>query len=249
MKKSEELLIEIARCENFINCENTDCKKIVEFQSHLPEKQLPEPWDGDMENCKILFISSNPSLNEIDFYPSLSWKNEDIIDFFQNRFSLSKNYVRNYLYPKHNIKTANDNDVYANTWVRYWAFVRSISRRLLETQDIKPGVDYALMEIVRCKSRDEYGVNEALDVCADKYLRRTLELSNARVIIAIGDKSRDILTDKLKINFKADSHVKMVINGIERFIFALPHTNARKRRTLDAIINQNSIQEIIEILK
>ncbi len=241
MTKSEKLLIEIARCDNFLHCKNTDCEKIVEFQKQT-DKQLPEPWNGDIENSKILFVSSNPSINENEVYPLANWKDSDIIDFFQNRFSVSKGYVRNFLYPKHK-------NGYAENWVRYWGFIRSISRKLLGRKNVVPGIDYSLMEIVRCKSHNEYGVNEALDICAEKYLNRTLALSKAKVIVAIGDKSRDILRQKLNIDFKENSHIEKVVGGINRIIFSTPHSNARKKRNLEAIISSDSIDYIKEKLK
>ncbi len=241
MTESEKLLIEIARCDNFLDCKNTDCEKIVNFQNQT-DKQLPEPWNGNIENCEILFISSNPSINENEIYPLASWKDPEIIDFFQNRFSKSKDYVKKFLYPKHK-------NGYAENWVRYWGFIRSISRKLLNRHDVVPGIDYSLMEIVRCKSHNEYGVTEALDVCAEKYLNRTLALSKAKVIVAVGDKSRDIMKQKLNINFKADYHIEKDIGGINRIIFATPHSNARKKRTLETILSSDSIDEIKEKLK
>lgn len=241
MTESEKLLIEIARCDNFTLCRNSECYKIVEFQKQI-EKQLPEPWNGDIENSKILFVSSNPSINENEIYPLESWKDIDIIDFFQNRFSDSKDYVKNFLYPKHK-------NGYAQNWVRYWGFIRSISRKLFDRQNVIPGVDYALMEIVRCKSHSEYGVSEALDVCTEKYLNRTLALSKAKLIVAIGDKSRDILNQKLNIEFRENAHTEKVIEGINRVIFATPHSNARKKRTLEAILNVGSIDYIKDKLK
>ncbi|NOZ45960.1 MAG: hypothetical protein GXO79_04175 [Chlorobi bacterium] len=237
----EKLLIEIARCENFFNCKNTDCENIVNFQKQV-DKQLPEPWNGNIENSRILFISSNPSINENEIYPLASWKDSEIIDFFQYRFSKSRDYVKNLLYPKHK-------EGYAKNWIRYWGFIRSISRKLLNRQNVVPGIDYSLMEIVRCKSHNEYGVAEALDVCAEKYLIRTLSLSKAKVLVAVGDKSRDILKDKLNIAFLENRHIEKEIGGTKRIIFATPHSNARKKRTLETILNSSSINEIKEKLK
>lgn len=241
MTKSEELLIEIARCEFFFNCKNTPCEKIVNFQ-YQTDRQLPEPWNGDIENSKILFISSNPSINENEIYPLASWANEEIIDFFQNRFSETRAHVKNFLYPRHK-------DGYAGNWVRYWGFIRSISRKLLGRENVIPGIDYSLIEIVRCKSHNEYGVAQALDTCAEKYLQRTLSLSKAKVIVAVGDKSRNILSHKLNINFRENNHIEKEIGGIKRIVFATPHSNARKKRTLETILTIDSINEIKEKLK
>jgi hypothetical protein len=241
MTNSEKLLLEIARCENFINCNGTDCETIVNSQD-LNVRQLPEPWNGDIENCKILFISSNPSINKKEIYPLLSWDDNEIIEFFHHRFSIHKDYVKKYLYPK-------QENGYAENWVRYWGFIRSISRKLLNTLNVVPGVDYSIMEIVRCKSSNEKGVVEAQDICVEKYLEKTLSLSNARVIVAIGDKARDILIEKLGINFIENSYIVKSIGGIDRIIFATPHSNARKKRNLESILSEDSILKIQEKLK
>ena len=241
MKKSDQLLLEIARCDNFINCKNCECEKIVNSQKQA-EKQIPEPWNGDIENSKILFISSNPSINLNEVYPLASWNDNDIIDFFYNRFSESKKYVKGYLYPQ-------EVNGYAENWVRYWAYVRSIARKLLEKKNVTPGTDHTLMETVRCKSLKEYGVVEAIDTCTEKYLSRTLEISKAKVIIVVGDKARDILSEKLNIKFKENFHTEQIIGGLNRIIFATPHSNARKKRQVEDILSKESICHIKEFLK
>lgn len=241
MTNTEKLLIEIARCENFIACKGTACEKIVAFQDQ-PDRQLPEPWNGDIENCKILFISSNPSINEKEIYPLLNWNDSDIIDFFQNRFSSRKEYVKNYLYPK-------QKEGYSKTWIRYWGFIRSMSRTLLNKQNVVPGEDYAILEIVRCKSHKEIGVVDARDVCVEKFLNRTLLLSKAKVFVAVGDKSRDVLKEILGVSFNENSYAVTSIGGIERIIFATPHSNARKKRKLETILSEESIRKIQEKLR
>lgn len=241
MTDSEKLLLEIARCENFINCKGTSCEEIVSFQNY-EERQVPEPWNGDIENSKILFISSNPSVNEQEIYPLINWKDSDIIDFFHNRFSPAKDYVKNQLYPR-------QKEGYAVNWIRYWAFVRSVSMKLLNKHNVETGIDYSLMEIVRCKSHHEIGVVKARDICVDKYLDRTLSLSKALVLVAVGDKSRDILTGKLGISLAENSIAEKRIGGIDRIIFATPHLNARKKRNLESILTEDSIRKIQEKLK
>ena len=79
-------LIEIARCSNFESCVGTACEKIVGFQQETI-RQIPEPWSGDILKSKILFVSSNPSLDSTEKYPTSEWDNERIFDFFHNRFS------------------------------------------------------------------------------------------------------------------------------------------------------------------
>jgi len=240
-EQAEKLLLEIARCKNFLKSKNTNCEMIVNSQKQK-QKQLPEPWNGDIENSKILFISSNPSIDVNEYYPLEAWKNEFIIDFFKNRFSQEKDYVKRNLYPKLN------NNKYAKNWVRYWAYIKNISKKLLNKKDVIPGIDYALTEIVHCKSIREYGVPKALDDCVNKYLKRILTLSNAKVIIIVGDKSKKIIEKQIKINFQKNNFTEKIIEGKKRIIFAIPHSNSRKCRVLENVLTPTAINKIREKL-
>ena len=112
----EKLLLEITHCENLETIDGDNpCRKIVECQDLRP-RQLPEPWNGHLDTCKILFISSNPSINPEEYFPNAEWKDKDIIDFFINRFDPDHEFVKKFLYPKLL-------DGYNKTWVRYWGFV------------------------------------------------------------------------------------------------------------------------------
>lgn len=35
----------------------------------LVERHLPKPWNGSLERSPMLFVSSNPSINELEQYP------------------------------------------------------------------------------------------------------------------------------------------------------------------------------------
>lgn len=255
MTKTDELLIEIARCHNFINpkktvSENGDrhpCKTIVDLQKVGQHRQLPEPWNGDIENSPILFISSNPSINSYEHYPLDNWKDEEIIDFFKNRFSNERKYVRDYKYPR--IITEDTNTiVYAKNWVRNWSWVRRRSGELLERTAI-PGKDYTLMEIVRCKSEGEEGVTEAMNQCADNYLKKTLLLTNAKIIIVVGSIAEKKLSEMYSLNFESMTHIEKEIEGHNRIIIVSPHSNARGKRTMTAILNEGSLKAVKDRLK
>lgn len=49
-----------------------------------------------------------------------------------------------------------------------------------------PGRDYALTEIVHCKSPHEIGVAEAATTCTDMHMENVMSVAAARVIIAVG---------------------------------------------------------------
>lgn len=238
MIETKEHLLEIAHCPNFKNCEGTPCEKIVKSQKEEP-KQIPEPWNGNLNKSKLLFLSSNPSINEKEIYPNATWNDDEITDFFQNRFSLEKDYVKDYKYPRRK-------DGYAKKSVRFWSSIRNIATKLLDDKTSIPGEHYTLMEIVRCKSRKENGVKEAMNTCTENYLDKTLILSNANTIIAVGAKSRDILQKKLNINLFNNTLNKIQIGDKERLIFTIPHPNSRKERKLEKLFQEEELKKIIE---
>jgi uracil-DNA glycosylase len=69
--------------------------------------------------------------------------------------------------------------------------VRALAESFLDKREVRPGVDYALTEVVHCKSRDEAGVASAVTVCAPLYLRRVIALSPARLIVVLGGHARN----------------------------------------------------------
>ncbi len=86
-------LLDIARCPNIPLCQGHPgpahpCARIVSVQSGIPPtaRHLPEPWNGDLARAPLLFVSSNPSIDEDEAYPTASWPEEDVIDFFLHRF-------------------------------------------------------------------------------------------------------------------------------------------------------------------
>jgi hypothetical protein len=137
--------------------------------------QLPEPWAGHLDQARILFVSSNPSIggevprNFRTAQPptgrvTARWQNDGIIRRFERAFDD---------YMDDGTRHRGEKRV-----VRYWA---SIKRRAIELlpAGVEPGVDYALTEVVRCKSRSEKGVGRAVETCVPNYLKTTLELSPA----------------------------------------------------------------------
>ncbi len=63
-----------------------------------------------------------------------------------------------------------------------------MAQTLLQRQPV-PGEDYALTEVVRCKSIGERGFTEARDHCSARYLLRTLQISPASVVVILGEQA------------------------------------------------------------
>jgi hypothetical protein len=87
------LLGEIVHCSvaneiRFGTSISCPCHKIVRLQTSA-SFQLPEPWSGQIDVAPILFISSSPSIDELELYPDQSWDSDRTADFFYNRFNSS----------------------------------------------------------------------------------------------------------------------------------------------------------------
>lgn len=250
-----KLLREIARCPNVSRCfkrngSSNPCYKIVRSQGNkiLASHQLPEPWSGRLEAAPILFLSSNPSIEnpgqETEEYPRLSWANADIEDFFTNRFGGGrKNWIAG------GVRFLRSDDSYSPEYVRYWAFVRSRAKELLQRKDVVPGVDYALSEVVHCKSQNEFGVDEALQECANRYLTRVIASSGAKVIVVLGDTAKTAVTNWLSASASGLVQGPLKVGNRERLLTFIPHSNARVKRTFANCLSPSDLSRLRSALE
>lgn len=175
--------------------------------------QIGEPFNGDIKQAPILFLSSNPAFNfdEVSprFFPnsgklfvpehiengSKKGKKEikpDSYDSCIKKFFLSRIQKiingRSLHIPLKNGKTKA---------VPYWGCVRENTKYLLPDKilegykgkaKIREIMKYAVcMEIVPFRSNKENGVPNALDKCWDTFTTHLLELSRASVIVLVGN--------------------------------------------------------------
>jgi hypothetical protein len=227
----KEIMWDIIKCKNIANCysgcdNNCKCRKIIDSQSQkiINDFQVPEPWNGDIENAKILFISSNPSIDPNELYPlwdNPKWTKQEIEDFFINRFN--DKWTKNYLHPK--LKDGN----YRKNYVHFWAGIRTYAADILNTngKNIIPGKDYAITELVHCKSKGEEGVEEALNECANKYFEKIIEISKAQYYVAIGSKVKNWFNNRYKVNLILNEFKTVSINGRDYNFTYKRHPNAR----------------------
>lgn len=215
--KSDELLLSIARCPE-LAIARTDrahpCSKIAGGQPG-GVYQVPEPWSGHIEEAPILFISSNPSINEDEYFPTPSWSQTDTIDYFKRRFDRDAGYVSKQAYNK----------------VRFWTGVRARAREILKREAV-PGQDFALTELVHCKSRKEHGVREALPLCLERWFAGLLEHSGSRIVILLGALARDTCARLWKLDSRESVHFDIPIAGLNRAVVILPHPNAYEKKTI-----------------
>jgi len=233
-----ELLHDIAYIELCLSSASSShpCKAIIDSQGcdELSNFQVPEPWNGHIDRAPLLYISSNPSISDVEYYPRREWSDELIGDFFLNRFGGGiKEWVRD-----GNSELTVEGKYLSPT--PYWSEIKNRSAELFGRSAV-PGKDYALTEIVHCKSRKTIGVDEAIDECGSRYLQRVLKLSGAYVLVTVGHKVGDLIRAALG----ADQASKIVgpiwMAGQERLVlfFAAPGSN--QPRKVDRILTPSEV--------
>lgn len=244
-------LHKIARCPNIQHYYNTPqsnhpCSKIISIQSSYPhmlsQHQVAEPWSGDIEHAPILFLSSNPSIDEREEFPLWSWSDEQIADFFTHRYNGgSKQWIKS---GTHYLQRDGS---YSKRSVQFWSSVRKRAKELLE-KDIDDGVDYALTEVVHCKSKGEVGVEEALPLCTKLYLQPVVALSGAKVIVVLGKQAAKAVRDAFNL-LDGNMFGPQLINNRQRYIVFLPHPNAHVPRTFENSFDKEKLQELRDFLR
>ena len=204
----EELAKQISRCPNFVEVVNggaNSCEEVINSQikEHSPnpisvvEKRkvfhTPEPWAGNLTTAKIMFLSSNPSIDPNEIFPNLTWSETEALDFSLNRFSNDPN--RKYGATEgSNIKDFDRTILTTGISpkrVRTWRDLRNRAAVLLEKEPEQTSAtsDYVMTEVVHCKSKKEVGVSSALSTCVSKWFEPMLTLSAAKLIIVSGDRA------------------------------------------------------------
>ncbi len=240
--QARELLLKIARCPLIQKSldNNISCSKVASYGiQKCGILHLPEPWNGDIVNAPILFLSSNPSIDCNEYYPEPSWEDERIVDFFVHRFD---KYIKDGKYPM--LK----NGTFRRKRTNFWSAVISTASYLLQKDKeyILPGKHFAITEVVHCKTEKEIGVLEAIDTCVELYLKDILTLSGAKVVVVLGKKAQNALANIILLTPEPDGeHVFIALN--KTFVF-LPHPNARGKRRIDKVIAYEELTKLQNIL-
>lgn len=208
-----------------INKDRNKCSEIVKSQVKsepyfsINNFQVPEPWRGHIEKANILFVSSNPGISFDENFPTWNWDMESIETFFITCFDKESKFT------KDGIRYLKKDGTYSYA-VRFWVTLKSITNEVIE--NAIPGTDYAMTEVVHCKSKGEYGVPEARGVCSQRYLSSVISLSPAKVIIILGSTAKGVFNSYYRI--KIDEGQKLFgpaeIENVKRYVAFLPHPNA-----------------------
>ena len=206
-----DLIQQIVLCGLKAQSVNLACHAIWNAQGcqSLDDFHLPEPWNGDIANAKLLFLSINPGYTKDELYPRMGnewWKDENgelsidkINDFFTNRFSSTYEYVRTENGRKVSIKM--EDGTYKKLRRPFWGAIHKIASLILNS-DVQLGKDYALTEIVHCKTRRENNLDKRCYLmCMSLWLRRILDVAqNVERIVVIGSMPRILISQFVEPN-------------------------------------------------
>ena len=233
----DELLLAITRCPEIDHARSDSrhpCAGIVGLQQPA-QFQKPEPWRGHIDTAPILFVSSNPSIRGKEAFPPADWKDQHIINHYQRCFDDGGASI-----PGH-IDKATYNSV------QFWREVRGRATEIIGRQAVQ-GSDFALTELVHCKSEGEKGVAKAHLTCAGRWLDLVLQVSGANIIVLLGRQARDHCAARWGLDKTQPVHFGVATPGRERAVVILPHPNARGRRKLDDFVGDDELDRLRALL-
>jgi hypothetical protein len=207
--QSRNLLLDIASCPSFGG--NDDCKVMFDTQKCNSDKWLPVPWQGHLEQAKILFIGSNPSPLENGVLASKSWFDGNelvkIEDFYESRFDF-----RGIDKDGSKLKWSKDGKYYRMSpldpenfrFQKYWSVIKDkwasaiLSKYLANRKrGVEAGKDYALTEIVHCYSNEDSILTQPCkEKCSDSYFPHILSWAKSADVLAVmGSHATPIMND------------------------------------------------------
>lgn len=201
----KKLALAIARCDHLPNAlrdSSHPCHKVACFQPNTPNRHIPEGWYGNLVGSRVLLVASNPSidLSEGDTgenYPRASWDDNAISEWITRRVDQSWPEVpvtfqrppfKDFLWRciDGEYRGAGKSNKPQTTWNN----VHKLVTELLGP-NANPSENYALTEVVHCKSHDGHGVPEASAACSGKWLGKIMELaSNSKIVMLLGSHVR-----------------------------------------------------------
>jgi Family of unknown function (DUF6508) len=194
------LLLRIARCP-LIAAAAKDaghpCHRVVAAQAGAGQaRQVPEGWAGNLRDARVVFVSSNPSISvagpgqpaeAVETYPVAGDGEDYIAGFLGRRFDPS---VSPRPYVKDSRSLLRNGEYGAPT--RFWAEIQRRAEELIDDAD--PARNYAMTEVVHCKSTRNIGAHAAARTCAGLYLHDVFALTAAPIVVVMGQVARRAIT-------------------------------------------------------
>ena len=212
---SKQVLWKIIDCGlTYCPFNNSPCHSLYQSQhcANVHSFQIPEPWNGDIEKAKILFVGINPGFTPNELYPQLSdpyWTRSvflgrfiifnynEVEKFFEYRFN--QFYVKYWNTPQNKTRFSvrMTNSTYKNVH-GFWNYLQNISTKLLGN-NATPGKDYALTELVHCKSASIKHISpQCYDLCMNKHFNDILSLATEmEYLVIIGANTRKYVANIL----------------------------------------------------
>jgi hypothetical protein len=191
------------------------------------------------------FVSSNPAIDARERYPTPRWGDAERVDFFQHRFSGGERaWTQGF---RTLLRDGRRYDA-APRAGKYWAEIHQRAIELLGA-DPKPGIDYALTEVVHCKSSGNKGVAEARMECASRYLGPVLEAAAARVIVIVGKQAWEAFADRYGKPECFGVARRVSIAGRERMLVSIGAPNSSQPRKLTNCLNSRDLAHARRLLK
>jgi hypothetical protein len=246
---ADALLLQITGCPVVAECRagsRLACSRVVGVQSAISwsDFHVPEPWNGELESARVLFVSSNPAIDSAELYPTPSWADTERIDFFRHRFSGGKQAWTDAF------RTLLKDGRYdaAPRAGKYWAEIHNRAIELLGPE-ARPGIDYALTEVVHCKSSSNHGVKEARVECATRYLEPVLQVaSSARVIVLVGKQAWEVFFDRYGCPPCFGVATNVTIAGRGRMVVSIGAPNSSQPRKLSYCLSRGELAYARELL-
>lgn len=221
MASIDNLLADISHCALLEKCKSGGggpCSTIVAVQDDVPlaAHQVPEPWTGRLDLARIVFVGSNPSIDPLEDYPGWDDDPDAIRRYFVERFDGGPGQIKDGRYSP-------SRDGGWGGAVRFWSSVRQRAFELLP--DAVPGLDYALTEVVHCKSRGEIGVAEARSTCAERFFPSIVEqATSAGVFVVFGVHAARALAELFGTVLDSGHRLAQIeVAGRFRFVVYLDH--------------------------
>lgn len=253
MKNAQRrLAVSIARCENLpraIEDQSHPCHRVATFQPDTENRHIPEAWFGNITGSQVLLISSNPSIDlsedvNGENYPRANWSDENISEWISRRVDQTwpdvpvtfghptyKNFLWRCIDGQYRGSGVNNKP--QPTW-------NNAHRLVVELlgKDADPSKNYALTEVVHCKSQKAHGVPEASSICSEKWLGSIMDLADrAKVVVLLGSHVRPWAKKEFRHSVPSDFGERVNEGGLnvairdsfvlnERVYLYLPHPTA-----------------------
>ena len=231
-ERAVQLLERISHCPSVDDARGSTthpCSRVVALQAVPPDEfQVPEPWAGRIDVARLLFVSSNPSISGAEPYPRWSAPAAERSTFFMDRFGPGPGQVRDGVYMPLR-QPRDDGLTHSAKRGTFWN-VCKLNAAWIYGRPVTAGIDYALTEVVHCKSHKEAGVTRARNHCADMWLNQVLEASPATVVVVLGDQAHRAFThigvDPLEFWWPRETYIA----GRSRLLLRAPHPTGRGLR-------------------